>query len=395
LSYIFVERNLPLFFVPLSLNGTLAVLLIPQNGRFFDTVRKASMIRFIALVLLLLSLGLSGAARANCALTVSDFGVMASGEKVQAYRFDNGRLAVTVLSLGGIIHDIDAPDRKGHRVNVVRNLENLAAYEKRDNFSSLIGRFANRLGGGGVTLDGTFFPLPGNARGVTMHGGVKSFGSRLWSVMPLTGACGIELSLVSPDGDNGFPGALGITVRYILVKNRLTLAYIARTTRPTVINLTHHAYFNLAGSGDVYGHTLRLNAGHYLPVDKLRLPTGELAPVDGTKQDWRKTRPISDGGQALDETFVLDGKQAAVLHDPVSGRTLTVSTTEPGLIAYTAGGFDGSLIDADHHHLSAGAGIALETQDFPDSPHHANFPSTVLRPGETWHSETIYKFGVR
>ncbi|HTM82938.1 aldose epimerase family protein [Asticcacaulis sp.] len=353
------------------------------------------MIRFIAPALLF-SLGLAGAANARCILTVSDFGVMASGEKVQAYRFDDGDLAVTVLSLGGIIHDIDAPDSKGHRINVVRNLENLAAYEQRDNFSSLIGRFANRLGSGGITIDGQTYPLPGNARGVTMHGGAKSFGSRLWSVRPLgSEACGVELSLVSPDGDNGFPGALGVTVRYTLSQNRLTLTYTARTTRPTVINLTHHAYFNLAGNGDVYGHTLRLNASHYLPVDKLRLPTGELAPVGGTEQDWRKTRPISNGGQALDETFVLDGKPAAVLHDPVSGRTLTVSTTEPGLIAYTAGGFDGSLIDARHRHLPAGAGIALEAQHFPDSPHHDNFPPTVLRPGETWRSETTYAFDMR
>lgn len=352
------------------------------------------MIRFIATALLF-SLSLADAAQARCTLAVSDFGVMASGEKAHAYRFDNGNLAVTVLSLGGIIHDIDAPDRNGHRVNVVRNLENLAAYEQRDNFSSLIGRFANRLGGGGVTLDGRFYPLPGNAHGVTMHGGTKSFGSRLWSVTPLRDACGVALSLVSPDGDNGFPGALGVTVRYILVKNRLTLAYTARTTKPTVINLTHHAYFNLAGGGDVYGQTLRLNASRHLPVDRSRLPTGELAPVDGTAYDWRKSRPIGDGGRGLDDTFVLDGHPAAVLTDPKSGRTLTVSTTEPGLVVYTAGSFDGSLIDADHRSLPAGAGIALETQHFPDSPHHVDFPTTVLRPGETWHSETTYDFGVR
>ena len=352
------------------------------------------MMRFIATACLGW-LALTGAVHAHCTRSMSDFGVTASGEKVRAYRFEDGDLAVTVLSLGGIIHDIDAPDRTGHRVNVVRNLENLAAYEQRDNFSSLIGRYANRLGGGGVTLDGQFHPLPGNARGVTMHGGAKSFGSRLWSVMPLRDSCGVELSLVSPDGDNGFPGALGVTVRYTLVKNHLTLAYTARTTKPTVITLTHHAYFNLAGTGDIYSQTLRLNATHHLPVDRSRLPTGELAPVEGAKYDWRKPRPIGDGGRTLDDTFVLDGKQAAVLHDPKSGRTLTVSTTEPGLVVYTASGFDGSLIDADHHPLPAGAGIALETQHFPDSPHHADFPSTVLRPGDTWQSETRYDFSVR
>ena len=352
------------------------------------------MIRFIAPALLL-TIALSGTAHARCTISVSDFGTMSSGQKVRAYRFDNGDLGVTVLNLGGIIHDIDAPDRAGHRANVVRNLENLAAYEKRDNFSSLIGRFANRLGGGSVTIDGQTYPLPGNGRGVITHGGAKSFGSRLWSVTALPEACGVELSLASPDSDNGFPGALGVTVRYTLSRNRLILNYTARTTKPTVINLTHHAYFNLAGGGDIYGQSLRLNAGRYLPIDKLHLPTGELAPVEGAKFDWRKPRLIGDGGQALDDTFVLDGKQAAVLHDAKSGRTLTVSTTEPGLVVYTAGGFDGSLIDADHRPLPAGAGIALETQHFPDSPRHADFPSTVLRPGDTWHSETIYDFSIR
>ena len=353
------------------------------------------MIRF-TIPALVLSFVFCGAAQARCTVTVSDFGTLASGEKVRAYRFDNGDLGVTVLSLGGILHDIDAPDRNGRRINVVRNLETLAAYEQRDNFSSLIGRFANRLGGGGITLDGQFYALPGNARGVTMHGGAKSFGSRIWSVTSLpSNTCGVELTLVSPDDDNGFPGALGVTVRYTLAKNRLTLAYTARTTKPTVINLTHHAYFNLAGSGDVYGQTLQLHAGHHLPVDKLRLPTGELAPVEGAKYDWRKPRPIGDGGQALDDAFALDGKLAAILSDPKSGRTLTVSTTEPGLVVYTAGSFDGALIDADHHPLPAGAGIALETQHFPDSPHHDTFPTTVLHPGDTWHSETTYDFSVK
>ncbi|MDI7776403.1 aldose epimerase family protein [Asticcacaulis sp. EMRT-3] len=348
----------------------------------------------------LICLAVAAHSHAACRVTHSPYGTMSDGRSVALWRVDDGQIAAGVLTLGGILHDLDVPDaaqsQHGHSVNVVRNLDHLAAYEKRDNFSSLIGRYANRIGGGGVTLDGRFYPLPGNAKGVITHGGAKSFGSRLWQARVLKPGegCGIELSLVSPDGDNGFPGALGVTVRYRLQGKALRLDYQARTTKTTVVNLTDHAYFNLAGEGDVYGQTLEIKASHYLPLDHLHLPTGEIAPVEGTAYDLRKAQPLA-GFKKLDDTFVLDGKglkTAAILHDPKSGRTLTVSTTQPGLVVYTAGSFDGSLTDASGQPIVAGAGVALETQGFPDAPNHANFPTTVLHPGETYQATTVYRF---
>ena len=333
-------------------------------------------------------------AAAACHVSSAPFGVMRDGRAVAVWRIDDGAISAGVLTLGGILHDLNVPDAKGRRANVVRNLDSLAAYEGRPNVSSLIGRYAGRIGGGGITLDGRFHPLPGNAKGVITHGGKASFGSRLWSARRLKHGCGIELSYVSPDGDNGFPGALGVSVRYTLKGRALRLDYTARTTKPTVVNLTDHAYFNLSGHGDVYGQTLRIAATHYLPLDKLHLPTGQIAPVDATAYDWRAPRPLS-AGEKLDDTFVLAGrglKLAATLRDPASGRRLAVRTTQPGLVVYTAGGFDGSLRDSAGDPLVAGAGVALETQGFPDAPNHGDFPSTVLRPGETYRQTTVFDF---
>ena len=333
-------------------------------------------------------------ATAACHVSSAPFGVMRDGRAVALWRIDDGAISAGVLTLGGILHDLDVPDAKGRRANVARNLDSLAAYEDRPNVSSLIGRYAGRIGGGGISLDGRFHPLPGNAKGVITHGGERSFGSRLWSARRLKHGCGIELSYVSPDGDNGFPGALGVTVRYTLKDKALRLDYTARTTKATVVNLTDHAYFNLSGHGDVYDQTLRIAASRYLPLDKLHLPTGEIAPVDATAYDWRAGKPLGDG-KKLDDTFVLEGrglKLAASLNDPASGRRLTVRTTQPALVVYTASGFDGSLRDAGGDPLVAGAGVALETQAFPDAPNHANFPSTVLRPGATYRQTTVFDF---
>lgn len=332
-------------------------------------------------------------AAAACHVSSAPFGVMQDGRKVMIWRIDGGAISADVLTLGGILHDLNVPDARGHRINVVRNLDSLAAYEARPNVSSLIGRYAGRIGGGGIRMDGRFYPLPGNAKGVITHGGKDSFGSRLWSARRLTTGCGIELSYVSRDGDNGFPGALGVTVRYSVKGKALRLDYQARTTKPTVVNLTDHAYFNLSGHGDVYGQRLQIKASHYLPLDKLHLPTGEIAPVSGD-YDWREGKPLGEG-KKLDDTFVLEGdglKTAAVLSDPASGRRLTVRTTEPAIVVYTASGFDGSLKDSNGDPLVPGAGVALETQGFPDAPNHSNFPSTVLRPGETYRQTTVFDF---
>ncbi|HWU48520.1 MAG TPA: aldose epimerase family protein [Asticcacaulis sp.] len=342
---------------------------------------------------LIAPLSMSMPAAAACHVSSAPFGTMRDGRKVGIWRIDDGAISASVLTLGGILHDLNVPDAKGRRANVVRNLDSLAAYEARPNVSSLIGRYAGRIGDGGVTIDGRFYPLPGNAKGVITHGGKDSFGSRLWSARRLKTGCGIELSYVSPDGDNGFPGALGVSVRYSLKNKALRLDYTARTTKTTVVNLTDHAYFNLSGHGDVYNQTLRIPASHYLPLDTLHLPSGEIAPVSGD-YDWRAGKPLGDG-QKLDDTFVLEGsglKLAAILSDPASDLRLTVRTTQPALVVYTASGFNGSLKDAKGDPLVAGAGVALETQGFPDAPNHSNFPSTELRPGETYRQTTIFDF---
>lgn len=336
---------------------------------------------------------LASPAAAACHVSPAHFGTLQDGRKVEIWHIDDGVISASVLTLGGVLHDLNVPDAQGRRANVVRNLDSLAAYEARPNVSSLIGRYAGRIGGGGITLDGHFYPLPGNAKGVITHGGKDSFGSRLWSARRLKSGCGIDLSYVSRDGDNGFPGAMGVSVRYSLKGEALRLDYTARTTKPTVVNLTDHAYFNLSGRGDIYGQSLRIPAPHYLPLDKLHLPTGEIASVSGG-YDWRKSRSLGDG-KKLDDTFVLDGqglKTAAILTDPTSGRRLTVRTTQASLVVYTASGFNGSLKDSNGDPLAPGAGVALETQGFPDAPNHSNFPSTVLRPGETYRQTTVFDF---
>ncbi len=351
---------------------------------------------------------LAPAAGAHCIVTHKPFGTMASGQTVEAWTIDSGKMKVTVLSLGGIMYDVEVPDRHGQRLNVIRNLKDLAAIEARDNFSSLIGRYANRISGGGFDLDGTHFALPGGgAKGVISHGGPKSFGARVWTVNTFGEAglfserCGVELTLVSPDGDNGFPGELTTRVEYSLRGHTLTLDYRATTTKPTVLNLTHHAYWNLSGAATLEGQTLSVNAGTYLPA-KDNIPTGEILPVEG-RFDLRKPVTFGAATKGLDQTFMIDGtgqgkqglRAAAVLSDPASGRRLTIKTTQPTLVVYPASSFDGSLIDGQGRPLVAGSGVALETQHATDAPHHPNFASTVLRPGETFHEVTTFDFTTR
>ncbi len=377
--------------------------------RLNDTVRDTAM-KTRGLIPLFLAF-LPGLGHA-CDIDKTSFGKTAADETVDAYSLHTQTMRVTVLTLGGIIHDVAVPDRDGRMDNVIRNLNSLAAYEGRANFSSLVGRYANRISGGGFSLDGQRYDLsPGKPDAVISHGGPHSFGSRIWKAAPFKDGktCGVELSLVSPDGDNGFPGEVRVTVRYTLSPdNSLMLDYTATTTKPTVIALTHHAYWNLSGADTVYDQSLAIDADSYLPTDSHRVPTGEIAPVTGTPLDLRQGARLGDvvaadhasihAAKGLDHTFVLNGsglKTAALLSDAASGRVLTISTTEPGIIAYTAGGFDGSLTGADGRPLAAGTGVALETQHFPDSPNKANFPSTLLRPGETLRSRTVYRFTTR
>jgi aldose 1-epimerase len=340
-------------------------------------------------------------AAAGCTVEKASYGLLSSGEAVNAWTIRGESLSVTVLNLGGILYRIEAPDRAGKVINVVRNLDSLASYEKRDNFSSLIGRYAGRISGGGFTLDGQRYELKGRPDGVVSHGGPKSFGSRIWNVKRK--GCGVELSLSSPDGDNGFPGTVKVLVRYQVNGSDLTLKYSATTDKPTVLNLTHHVYFNLSETPDVFGHRLQIAADHWLPTDDKRVPTGDILPVNGALylrpgarlgEVINATDASIKMAKGLDHSFILNGQPAARLSDPVSGRTLTVTTTEPAVVVFTANSFDGSLKDSDGRPLVKGAGVALETQHHPDAPNRPGFPSTVLRPGETFNSQTTFSFGV-
>jgi aldose 1-epimerase len=254
---------------------------------------------------------------------------------------------------------------------------------------ALIGRYANRIAGGRFPLDGVTYALEQNDGPNSLHGGARGFDKRVWEVEPA--GHGLRLSRVSPHGEEGFPGRLAVTVTYTLdASGALRIAYEAVTDAPTVVNLTSHGYWNLSGSGHAGGHELRLAASRYTPVDAGLIPTGALADVTGSRFDFRTPRKTGSGYDhnfALDKGVTETAEEVAELYDPASGRVLTVATTEPGLQLYTADQLGGPFVP--------GGGIALETQHFPDSPNHPDFPSTLLRPGGVFRSETVYGFSVR
>jgi aldose 1-epimerase len=270
-------------------------------------------------------------------------------------------------------------------------------------FGALIGRYANRIAGGRFTLDGETHELPVNDGPGTLHGGDAGFHVQVWDAQPFetAAAVGVTLSYAAADGEGGFPGTLPVTVAYALDdRDRLRIDYAATTDRPTVVNLTSHAYWNLAGegSGSIDGQRLRIGAGRYTPVDDALIPTGALAPVAGTPMDFRRPRAI--GRVGYDHNWVLDRGpgaglvEAAVLQDPASGRVLTVATDQPGIQVYSGGSLDGTLRGHAGRAYGPGAGLALETQHFPDSPNRPRFPSTVLRPGEAYRTTTVLGFSL-
>lgn len=351
-------------------------------------------------LLLTLAIAASGPATAACSVQSRPFGTLSSGQAVQAHTIRNPRLEVTVLDYGGIIHAIKAPDRHGQLKNVVRNLQTLADYERSPSFSRIIGRYAGRISGGGFTLDGKRYALAARPDGLTVHGGPGGFGSRVWTA--LAADCGVDLSLRSPDGENGFPGNLEVKAAFRLDDENLRIDYTAATDKATVVNLTHHAFFNLADAPHIDGQVLQVHADRWLPTDARRVPLGTIAPVPGIL-DLRAGRPLGQvvhsgedvvkANKGLDHSFVLNGRHAATLSDPVSGRSMDVFTTEPGLVVFSGNGFDGSLRDADGRPLLKGGGLALETQHFPDSPNIPAFPTTVVRPQAPLRSTTIFRFG--
>jgi aldose 1-epimerase len=323
-------------------------------------------------------------------------------------------LRVEVITYGGIIRAIWAPDRDGQLANVTLGFADLAGYLDLNDpyFGCIAGRYANRIANGRFTLDGETYQLPTNDGANHLHGGVRGFDKRVWDTEEIRedGATGMRLTRVSPAGEEGYPGTLSAAVTYLLDDdNRLRIDYRAESDRPTIINLTNHTYWNLGGegTGSIEDHVLRLAASRYTPVDVSLTPTGELAPVHDTPFDFmtptaigariREGHPQLLIGRGYDHNVVLDRVpgdtaliEAATLRHPDSGRALTICTTEPGIQFYSGGYLDGTLIGASGRIYRQGDGVALETQHFPDSPNQPDFPSTLLRPGEVYTSTTVF-----
>ncbi|HEX4199384.1 MAG TPA: aldose epimerase family protein [Caulobacteraceae bacterium] len=344
------------------------------------------------------------------------FGTLPDGRAVERHRLEGaGGVAVDILNFGGVIQRLFAPDRQGRLADVTLGFAGLDAYlANSSHLGALIGRCANRIGNGRIEIDGVTYLLSRNRGQDTLHGGDGGFHQALWTI-EAAAPDQLHLSLESPDGDQGFPGAVRVDAVYRLSRESvLRLDFQATTTRPTVVNLTSHAYWNLAGeaAGDVLDHTLRIEADAFTPMNERFLPTGEIRAVEGSPFDFRKpARPLRErvmqtadpqielaGG--IDHNFVLRGgtdrqlAPAARLADPASGRMLEVATTEPGLQVYTGNGLQGGPAGKSGRPYPRWGGVALETQHFPDAPHHPAFPSILLRPGEVFTSSTEFRFGV-
>ncbi|WP_348267814.1 aldose epimerase family protein [Edaphobacter sp. DSM 109919] len=341
------------------------------------------------------------------------FGVLPSGERVYRFILKNEWLEVSLMTFGAAILALRTPDVGGRLENVVLGGGELADYlaPNKAYFGAVCGRYANRIAGASVCIDGVKHPLSANeGYDTTLHGGKDGFDARIWSAR-IVEQNGVAMTLESPDGDQGFPGNLTATITYTLEESSLRLGYECSADQATVVNLTNHAYFNLAGEGNgvILGHLLRLGATRYLPLDERYIPVGDLANVEGTPFDFITERAIGERirephaqlllNRGYNHTYVVQGEPgmlrfAATVRDPLSGRVLTVQTTEAGIHLYTAGFLDGSHLSASGRPYVADSGFCLETQRFPDSPHHCSFPSTLLRPGETYQSETLYEFSV-
>ena len=342
-----------------------------------------------------------------------DLGITPDGETVERFVLTNRNgVSVALLSLGCIIQSIDVPDRNGAFANVALGFGRFEDYlTNHPFFGCVAGRYANRIAGGQFELDGQRYRLTVNQPPNTLHGGSKGFNRFVWDPALLSdGRLGIAFHRISPDGEEGFPGTLDVTVTYDLSDdNDLRIDYRATTDKPTVVNLTNHCYFNLAGegSGSIEEHRLQIDASAFTPVDATLIPTGERRPVAGTPFDFRAGKLVgqdlrSDDDQiqralGFDHNFVLDGdgmKQAAVLTHPASGRGLTVHTTKPGVQFYAGNHLTGAFYGPSGRAYRQSDGLALETQFFPNSPNEPSFPSPILRPGEEYHHQTILTFGV-
>jgi len=340
------------------------------------------------------------------------FGTTPDGTAVERFALRNANgVEFNAINYGGIITSLRVPDRRGAMADVVFGFDSMDGYLKKPPyFGAIVGRYGNRIAKGTFSLDGKTYRLATNNGVNHLHGGNVGFDKVVWKAEPIPGKNGIAFSRVSRDGEEGYPGNLTVRVTYELTdRNELIVDYHATTDKATPVNLTQHSYFNLAGGGDILGHEMMINADRYTPVDATLIPTGVVAPVAGTPFDFRKPTAIgaridqADAqlkiGQGYDHNWVLNragsGPQlAARVVEPVSGRTMEVSTTEPGVQFYTGNFLDGTIVGKGGQRYVHRGGFCLETQHYPDSPNHANFPSTILRPGQEYNSRTVFTFGV-
>jgi aldose 1-epimerase len=344
------------------------------------------------------------------------FGKMPDGSPVEIFTLSDGTVEARIITYGGILVSLKTPDRNGNSADIVLGFDDLEGYVSNSNgkngafFGALVGRYANRIAKGEFTLDGRKYSLPINNPPNSLHGGPHGFNNQVWKAKEI--ADGVELTYLSKNGEAGYPGDLTTTVRYTLVKGELKIEYTAITDKDTVVNLTNHSYFNLAGQGkgDILSHHLTLNASKFTPVDAGLIPTGDLKPVAGTPFDFTKAVAVGARidaddeqiklGHGYDHNWVLDGtsgqlSQAAEVFDATSGRVLQVLTDQPGIQFYTGNFLDGTIKGKGGVTYGKHAALCLETQHFPDSPNHPDFPTTELKPGRKYHTVTVFKLLTR
>lgn len=345
------------------------------------------------------------------------FGKLADGTDVSLFTLTNANgMKMTVMNYGGIITSLTAPDKNGNFEDIVLGYDSLSGYLKASPyFGALIGRYGNRIGKGKFTLDGKQYQLPQNNNGNHLHGGPNGFDKRFWSIEehPVSNGAALKLTYTSKDMEEGYPGTLNAQVIYHLTdNNELKIFYEATTDKPTVVNLTQHTYFNLSGDSkaDILQHELFLSADQFVPVDNTLIPTGELKNVSETPFDFKTPTAIGsridkkdqqlEFGKGYDHCWVLNtqgdtSKVAATLYDPASGRVMSVKTSEPGIQFYSGNFLDGSITGKFNTVYKQRYGLCLETEHFPDSPNKKNFPPVVLRPGETYRTQTMYTFSTK
>jgi len=347
-------------------------------------------------------------------VTVKPYGKTGEGEKVELYTLTNkAGLTVTLMTYGAAVVDILTPDRDGKFVDVALGFGSFKPYLTRNQyFGCVAGRFANRIGGGKFTLEGKTYRLAKNDGLHHLHGGVKAFDKLVWKAKVLKSRQpSVRFSLKSPDGQEGYPGNIEIAVTYTLTdKNELRIAYQATTDKTTIVNLTNHTYFNLAGAGNgtILDHQIKLNSGEYTPVNKKLIPTGDIKSVEGSVLDFQAMTPIGlyimevgNTPVGYDHNYVLSRKLqervtiAAEVYEPKSGRLMKVYTDQPGIQFYTGNFLDGSVKGKGGKAYKQHYGFCLETQHFPDSPNQPKFPSTTLKPGQIYKTTTVYKFSVK